>query len=75
MKWAGCNYWIGQGKHPQEPIGTATSMHFCNDCEHASECPLQKETQVWPYGEEHEKLSTEVTDAWKKQKKASASQA
>jgi len=70
MKWAGCNYWINQGKHPKEPIGTATSMHDCKACEHDGSCPFQKEDEVWPHNEDHDKRVTEVTNEWKCQERA-----
>ena len=70
MKWAGCNYWVNQGKHPKEPIGTATSMHDCTACEHDGSCPLQKENDVWPHNEDYDKRSMEVTDEWKRQERA-----
>jgi hypothetical protein len=61
MRWSGCNYWANQGKHPEEPAGTSTSMHSCEGCEHGGTCPLQKEDEVWPYDEDHDKRSVEVT--------------
>jgi len=71
MKWSGCNYWVNQGKCLEEPIGTATSMHNCDGCAHDGSCPLQKENQMWPYDEDHDKRSTEVTNEWKRQERAS----
>jgi hypothetical protein len=70
MKWAGCNYWINQGKHPEEPIGTAASMHSCEGCDHEGSCLLQKENEVWPHDEAHDRLSMEVTNDWKRQERA-----
>jgi len=53
--FAGCNRWINQGKNEHEPIGTATSMHDCNGCEHLAYCKLKKETEVWEWSEAIEK--------------------
>lgn len=58
MRWSGCNYWVNQGGHPLEPVGTATSMHGCDGCEHDGSCPLQKECEVWPHDASHDDLAT-----------------
>ena len=53
MKWAGCNYWKNEGNVPEEPAGTATSMHDCGGCEFDGACSLQQETETWPFPEGH----------------------
>jgi len=55
VKWAGCNYSVNQGECPGMPVGTAWSMHDCDGCEHDGSCPLQKESAVWSYDEEHDR--------------------
>jgi hypothetical protein len=60
--WSGCNRWINQGKHEQEPIGTATSMHECGDCVKLSYCKLKKETSNWKWNEE---IEEQMETDWK----------
>ncbi len=52
MKFSGCNYWINQGKYPEMPLGTATSMHDCEGCEKLNYCLVSKDTEVWKYNKE-----------------------
>lgn len=49
--YAGCNYWINRGKNEFEPIGTATSMHDCGNCEELNHCQLKKKTEIWEYND------------------------
>jgi hypothetical protein len=60
--WAGCNRWINQGKNEFEPIGTATSMHDCDDCEKIDYCKLKKESDMWEWNEE---IELQMTKDWK----------
>jgi hypothetical protein len=69
MNWAGCNYWVNQGKHPSEPVGTATSMHNCEGCEHDGSCPLQKEENIWPHVEAYDKFAVDVTNEFRRQER------
>ncbi|MEW6770046.1 MAG: hypothetical protein AB1330_01450 [Bacillota bacterium] len=48
MQWCGVNYWVNTGRVPEEPVGTATSMHECTeDCPGFAFCPFKKADSVW----------------------------
>lgn len=51
-KWAGCNFYINQGKIQHEPIGTAQSMHDCEGCEKYDKCLMKKDHPTWLYNKE-----------------------
>lgn len=58
-KWCGVNYFVNLGNHPEEPIGTASSMHECdNFCPEFSVCPFKKDTQVWQLPDSYDEQVT-----------------
>lgn len=60
---AGCNYYVNQGNHPEEPIGTATSMHDCSTCHRISYCLIKKETSTWEYNQE---IAEQMDEDWER---------
>lgn len=49
--YSGCNYWKNYGANEFEPVGTATSMHECDDCHRVEYCLAKKEYDVWDFNE------------------------
>jgi len=47
LKWSGCNYYVNQGNHEHEPLGTAQSMHDCEGCERLNYCEANFTTPTW----------------------------
>jgi hypothetical protein len=47
LKFAGCNFYINRGNNWHEPIGTAQSMHDCEDCGKLNSCDLKKDNPTW----------------------------
>lgn len=45
--WSGCNYYINQGKYDTEPLGTATAMHDCGNCEKVPFCLVKQPTRIF----------------------------
>ena len=62
---SGCNFWINHGENKHQPIGTATSMHECGDCEKLEACKVKKETVVWEYNDE---VKAQMDEYWKEMK-------
>ena len=53
-KWSGCNYYINQGKIEHEPLGTAQSIHDCEECERIGYCEANFDTPTWFWNNEIE---------------------
>lgn len=59
---AGCNRWGNRGENEFEPVGTATAMHECGDCERLSRCPLKQISPVFPCTPE---IAKQMESDWK----------
>lgn len=53
--WSGCNAYRNTGNIKEEPIGTATSIHECGDCDMLSKCKIKQKTPIWLINDETEK--------------------
>ena len=62
LKWSGCNYYKNKGNNKYEPLGTAQSMHDCNNCEKFNCCKVKMDTPIWFWNQEIEK---EIKNKWK----------
>ncbi|KON87428.1 hypothetical protein AF332_11720 [Sporosarcina globispora] len=60
--WAGCNYYVNRGNNDCEPIGTATSMHDCLDCERIDYCKIKMSAPIWEINDERVK---ELNKKWR----------
>ena len=52
--FSGCNLYINTGDNPDEPIGTATSMHECTGCSRETFCQLRQTYDIFPWNEQYD---------------------
>lgn len=67
--YSGCNSWENHGANEFEPVGTATAMHECGDCERLPYCKVKQTSDVFPFNaEEFEKDWKETQEIAKSKK-------
>ncbi len=67
--WSGCNYTINRGNTDTEPVGSATSMHDCDFCEHLTYCTVKQANPVFRMTPEIDKELTDKLQATMEQAK------
>jgi len=64
LKWSGCNYYINQGSNKHEPLGTAQSMHDCDNCERLDYCEANFDTPTWFWDNEIEQRLKNIINSY-----------